>query len=708
MFLTPGELSADNEGVIWFGSDDKLISFDGFRYNSYSLPLQLNPYSDHAQLLYNYQDRSGTYWAFIANNGLYNFNKQTQQFTKLPFTEEIQKVVAEKQLTSSFLLEDRKNRLWFSLNGFGLLCLDEKTRKQTFHQIKDSTEVDNFRSASWVNKGVEMEDGSIYFGTNHGLLEVEESGRITIYKDANSPLPKIFTLTIGNIVKSAYPEEIIMSTWASGIKKFNTRTKLFTTYLSNRHEISGFTNIINDIYRITDSTLFFVKIDTVANTGFGVFNEKTNSFSYIKNLEPFYTKKNYYNIVRNGDFLWTLSLNQLYRFYIPALLQPAALNLQTAMPSNRSIPLQLYVSKIMVNEEQKKLNESSLPLKNTENNLRFFISCKGATMHDSILFAYRLKGHETKWHTSYTPNIQYYNLHHGKYTLEVKIEKSPFASSAGLLQLPLSIAPRWWQTIGFKILVLLLIGFGVFFIYKWRVKILKDKAVIKNAYEKKLAEVEMKALRAQMNPHFIFNCLNSINRYIVKSDHITASGYLTKFSKLIRHILDNSASGIITLQTERETLELYVQMEAMRFDNKFDYTIIVDPELDVIATLIPSMLVQPYIENAIWHGLLHKTSGDCLLTISFRQSNDSKLLVIVEDNGVGRVRAGALKSKEAGAFLSRGLQITKDRLELIKNLYAISATADITDLYLSDGTAAGTKVVITLPLLTSPTINRND
>jgi len=698
MFLTPGELAADNDDIIWFGSDDKLICFDGFRYTSYNLPANLIPYKDHAQLLYNYQDKQGTYWAFIANNGLYNFNKQTGQFSKLLFTEEIKQVIAEKQLTSNFLLEDSKNRLWFSLNGIGILQIDKRIKKQTLYSIKDSAEIDDFRSASWANKGVEVSDGTVYFGTNHGLVHIDEEGKISIYKDADSPLPKIFTLTIGNIIKGNDPHELIMCTWASGIKKFNTQTKQFKTYLTDKNQISGYTNIINDIYRVTDSTIFFVKIDSFANTGFGLFNERTNSFSYIKNLEPFYTKKNYFNIVRSGDFLWTLSLNQLYRFYIPALTTPAGLTLLTVLPANPSIPLQLYVSKIMVNEEQKKVTDNNLALKNSENNLRFLIGCKGATMHDSILFAYRLKGYETKWHSSYTTNIQYYNVKHGKYTLEVKIEKSPFVPTSQMLQLPITIEPRWWQMWWFKTLAALLLLCTVILIYRWRIKTIQDKADIKNEYEKKLTEVEMKALRAQMNPHFIFNCLNSINRYIVKNDHIKASNYLTRFSKLIRHILDNSASGIIPLQTEIETLDLYVQMEAMRFQDKFNYSITVSDDLDTQITLVPSMLVQPYVENAIWHGLLHKTSGDCRLSICFRKQGNQLIEIIIEDNGIGRKKAGEQKTKDSITNKSKGLQITNDRLDLIKSLYGITATAHIIDIDSANGNLTGTKVIITLPL----------
>ncbi len=134
----------------------------------------------------------------------------------------------------------------------------------------------------------------------------------------------------------------------------------------------------------------------------------------------------------------------------------------------------------------------------------------------------------------------------------------------------------------------------------------REAQMILMSTQQKMTEVEMQALRAQMNPHFIFNCLNSINRYIVKSDQTTASLYLTKFAKLIRLILDNSNSKNVILTNELEALKLYIEMEALRFDKKFTYEIKVESNLGTDTVELPPLIIQPYVENAIWHGLLHK------------------------------------------------------------------------------------------------------
>jgi len=215
--------------------------------------------------------------------------------------------------------------------------------------------------------------------------------------------------------------------------------------------------------------------------------------------------------------------------------------------------------------------------------------------------------------------------------------------------------------------------------------------------QQKMTEVEMQALRAQMNPHFIFNCLNSINRYIVKSDQVTASLYLTRFAKLIRLILDNSNSRTVILTNELEALKLYIEMEALRFDKKFTYAIAVERNLGTDNVEVPPLIIQPYVENAIWHGLLHKDS-DANLNIHVNMIDDSMLQCTVEDNGVGRVKSQELKSKSATSRKSLGTKLTENRLSLLNKHAELNATVEIIDLYDAAGAANGTRVILKIPV----------
>ena len=222
------------------------------------------------------------------------------------------------------------------------------------------------------------------------------------------------------------------------------------------------------------------------------------------------------------------------------------------------------------------------------------------------------------------------------------------------------------------------------------------EAVLRDT-QQKMAEVKMQALRSQMNPHFIFNCLNSINRYIVKSDQATASLYLTRFAKLIRLILDNSNNKTVSLASELDALRLYIEMESIRFEKQFTYSILVDKDVQPDHIYVPPLIIQPFVENAIWHGLLHKeTAGH--LYISFSRKIQNILECAIEDDGVGREKARELKSKSTSTKRSLGMKLTEERLSLLNRQTLLDATVEILDLKGRTGEATGTKVILKIPV----------
>jgi tetratricopeptide (TPR) repeat protein len=242
-------------------------------------------------------------------------------------------------------------------------------------------------------------------------------------------------------------------------------------------------------------------------------------------------------------------------------------------------------------------------------------------------------------------------------------------------------------------ILLILIVSGVIsrIIYKRK----RDKEQLTTDFKKQLAEAETKALRAQMNPHFIFNSLNSINSFVMDQKHEIASDYLIKFSKLIRLILDNSRSETISIEKELETLKLYVVLEAARFDNKFKCVYKVAEDLDTNSIKIPPMLLQPFVENAIWHGLMQK-EGEGTITIEIKMKNEELLIVSISDDGIGREKAAELKSKSA-THKSHGLKVTSQRIEMMNKLNSTGAQVNIVDLKDDQGNAVGTKVELIIP-----------
>ena len=226
-------------------------------------------------------------------------------------------------------------------------------------------------------------------------------------------------------------------------------------------------------------------------------------------------------------------------------------------------------------------------------------------------------------------------------------------------------------------LIAILFAVAILIIYKHR----RDEAEQKHdaEFRAKVAETEMKALRAQMNPHFIFNSLNSIGDYISQHDHKSANDYLARFAKVMRMILENSEQKLVSLADDLKALELYMQLEAMRLQNKFRYDILVEEGIDPENILIPPLILQPFVENSIWHGLMKK-NGNGRILVSVQKDSDM-LLCIVEDNGIGREKSDTFKTEvKKIEKQSLGMKITNSRIDILNKVNRSNAEITLTDL----------------------------
>ncbi len=221
--------------------------------------------------------------------------------------------------------------------------------------------------------------------------------------------------------------------------------------------------------------------------------------------------------------------------------------------------------------------------------------------------------------------------------------------------------------------------------------------LVKNIREKQRSNmvIQLASLRSQMNPHFIFNSLNSVNGFISNNDELKANRYLSDFSKLMRSVLNNSHNETITLAEELATLKIYLSLEKSRFEDKFEYSLEIDPMLNLDEIEVPPMLIQPYIENAVWHGLRYKENKG-FLTIKLN-AKGKNLLVEIEDNGIGRQKSQALKTEHQRDYKSTGIKNTKERIALLNKLYKTNFSVTILDLQQNE-IATGTRVEINLPL----------
>jgi ligand-binding sensor domain-containing protein/two-component sensor histidine kinase len=317
--------------------------------------------------------------------------------------------------------------------------------------------------------------------------------------------------------------------------------------------------------------------------------------------------------------------------------------------------------------------------------------------HEKIRYYYQLEGLDEDWvNADGLLMAKYTNLPPGFYTFKVRSVNAAGTFSANTTTLRINIKPAFWQTNWFRILVLLFTAALIYIYFRARIHYIKKEARRRTLVQQKMAQLEMKALRAQMNPHFIFNALNSIQTFMMKSETEQALAYLNRFARLIRSVLDNSQQNTIPISKEVSMLENYIELEKLRFADQFDYQITIDPAIDPDFTEILTMIIQPFIENAIWHGLLHKKEKGRLL-LSFTKMQD-RILCVIEDNGIGRERSAALKQASGYTHASRGLQITRDRLSLYNSRFNMDACFDMEDLFDDQGQPAGTRVNLWFPL----------
>jgi ligand-binding sensor domain-containing protein len=314
---------------------------------------------------------------------------------------------------------------------------------------------------------------------------------------------------------------------------------------------------------------------------------------------------------------------------------------------------------------------------------------------NAIRYRYRLLGIDERWETTDQTLLHYPGLPPGNYELQI-LAVDPAGAINSAIQLPFSIDPPWWERIWVRLLLLLAISGTVWVIFQRRIKTIQRKEVEKAWTAARMAELEQMALRSRMSPHFIFNCLNSIQLFVMEKDIRGANDYITHFSRLIRQTLDISARAEISVQDEVQYLSTYLELEKRRFEEAFDYNIFVDASIDRHIQTIPTMILQPYVENAILHGIAHREDRQGLITVSIRLEG-KYLVCTIEDNGVGRERAAQFKRREPNPYPSRGMEMTARRIEILNRTLKEPIDTVILDIPVEEGPNSGTRVIVRFP-----------
>jgi hypothetical protein len=522
---------------------------------------------------------------------------------------------------------------------------------------------------------LEDEEGTLWLASYGGLIQFDKKTERYIFHkhidgDRNSiSINRLFCLHLDK--RGA----LWIGTMGGGLNKFDRKTSKFVYYTIE----NGLPN--NIIYSILEDTRQNLWIST--NYGITEFNPVEESFinydvqdGLLSN--EFNTGAGFINPLSQEMFFG--GMNGFISFF-PSEIQ------QNQKPP----PIVFTGFKIQNKLLERELNDhEKIYLKHDENFFSIEFASLDLTNPSKNRYRYILEGVDRNWkETDATRRLaEYTDIKPGTYTFRVVASNNDGIWNKEGIRLHIIIRPPWWSTWWFRISALLLITTMLWSIVYRRVQFIRKR----HEAEKKAIELERQALRLQMNPHFIFNSLNSIQSFIVNQAPEKATAYLAKFSRLMRLILYSSREKMVPLLDEIEALEIYLELEQLRFDNKFSYEITCDKEIDQDFIAIPPMLIQPYLENAILHGILHKEEKGTI-TLSFHQQNNT-LLCVIEDDGVGREASQKLRKNSGMRHSPKGMLITDERLQILNRLYSENVYVEIVDLYDQYGRANGTRVIV--------------
>lgn len=350
--------------------------------------------------------------------------------------------------------------------------------------------------------------------------------------------------------------------------------------------------------------------------------------------------------------------------------------------------LPLIIEDVWINDNPVLLQDH-YKLSYLENSIGISFAGLSYSSERNITYQYKIEEIDTAWNTTGTNQVQFSSLSPGKYTFSIRAKGLDGLWHDEVKSLHFHIVPPYWQTTWF---MLLMLGGIVLIIVVLAIGYVRYNRN-RDRIARKLVELEGQALRAQMNPHFIFNSLNAVHDFIADNDKRSAHLYLSRFAKLIRRILDHSRRALVTFEEEVDTLVLYIQLEQMRFEGKFDYEMVIDNKLEMDTLKVPPMVIQPYVENAIRHGLMNRTDGKGLLSIRiFTEHNE--LVCVIEDNGVGRKASAEVNLKHGTEHKSYAMKITNERLTQLNTLGKDKGRVKVSDLLDENGKGLGTRVTV--------------
>jgi len=598
---------------------------------------------------------------------------------------------------------DRNRYLWVGTRYRGIFCFDTKTRKflewipDFSHQIINDI-ADDKQGGIWIatSSGVSriniknktskriyngysrgfLRDGNfMYITVNQGLMRYSiqnENYEIFEIEDDNI----LYNITKGNDGK------LYIGSYHNGVMTFDVNSKTFNVFKNAKDGISP----------IAYSVLFDKEDNAWVSSNIGIwtYNKHTQTISTYNVSDGLQGNDFTMNGAIRGDY----GMMYFGGFNGFTMFNPLNINQEKTEPK-----LIVYnVHTALGNDMMNIRNNDTLHLRYDENSFIINFSAYNLFKINKINYRFKLDGYDKQWTDigSTVHNAEYRNLPAGIYTFILMAANEANIQNNTPFHLTIEVRPKWYDTVNFKVVAgffVLLLAFLIVFIRirKEHRKIAHAKQI--NELERKMFQLKGRALQMQMNPHFLYNTLNSIQSFILTNDTIKASMYLSSFAKLMRRILNNAAREKILLSEELESIRLYLDLEKLRLNDRFDYEIIVDKDIPINKVEIASMLLQPFVENAVIHGLAYRAT-DGILKIEVKSLNKNEILFVIEDNGIGRVKAAQIRRELGKTEKSHATSITKQRLEILNEVSKGEYSVQIIDLYDDEGNACGTRVEI--------------
>lgn len=598
---------------------------------------------------------------------------------------------------------DRNRYLWVGTRYRGIFCFDTNTKKfiewlpDFSHQIINDI-ADDKHGGIWIatSSGVSRLDTKnktvkrIYDGYSRGLLFDGDFMYITVdqslmcYSIKNESC-EIFEVEDNNIlynITKGNDGKLYIGSYHNGVMTFDVDTKKFGVFKNAKDGVSP----------IAYSVLFDKEDNAWVSSNLGIW-------TYNKRSQVIST----YNVsdgLQGNDFTMNGAIRGNYgMMYFGGyngftMFNPLNISQEKTEPKLIVYNIHTALGNDMINIR----NNDTLRLRYDENSFIINFSAYNLFKINKIKYRFKLDGYDKQWtDIGSTRHIaEYRNLPAGIYTFILIAANEANIQNSTPFHLTIEVMPKWFDTVDFKVIVgffVLLIAFLIVFakIRKEHRKIEHAKQI--NELERKMFQLKGQALQMQMNPHFLYNTLNSIQSFILTNDTVKASMYLSSFAKLMRRILNNATREKILLSEELESIRLYLDLEKLRLNDRFEYEIIVADDIQVNKVEIASMLLQPFAENAVIHGLAYR-AADGILRIEVKSLNKNEVLFVIEDNGIGRVKAAQIRRDLGKTEKSHATSITKQRLEILNEVSKGEYSVQIIDLCDDDGNPCGTRVEI--------------